>query len=242
VPSESPPISARTEVVAAFRSLRQPPFLSLLLLSLLLVLVSTSIAAQVRPRATEAALFLASTSSVVLAVLGVYLQIAVVLAAGGTGGPRAADPWMRAAFKHRCFWRYLAATILEVFLGLTGFLGLVVGAWVVGGIVGLTQAAVVLERRQPGDALRRSAELTKPARGQVGTVFFALLLVPAAGVALQVARVDLAMSWNVVITVTQALGSFVAAIALTRIFVKLGGAPTPPVQVLLYKASGARPR
>jgi hypothetical protein len=233
-------ISATAELADAFRSLTRRPFIVLLCLGYLLALVGTSISLQLDPSSADSSLTLARFSSVIIEVLGIYLQIAVVIAAGGSGEPLSADPWMRAAFKHRCFWRYFAVTILEVLLSLVGLAGAVVGAVIVGGIVALAQPAVVLERLQPVGALRRSAELTKPARRSVGIVFVVLLLVPlAVGLVLLGLEVDLALGWELALTLVSATASFAASIALTRIFVKLGGAPAPPVQTLLYKA--ARP-
>jgi hypothetical protein len=243
VSSQSPSISAPVELADAFRSLTKRPFLVLLCLSYLLALVGTSIALQVDASSADSALSFAWTSNLIIDVLGIYLQIAVVLAAGGSGDPLSADPWMRAAFKHRCFWRYFAVTILEVLLTLIGLVGAVVGAFIVGGIVALAQPAVVLERLQPVEALRRSAAMTKPARRTVGIVFVALLLAPlAAGLVLLALGVDVPIGWELAISVVGATTSFTATIALTRIFVKLGGAPTPPVQTLLYKAAAPRPR
>jgi hypothetical protein len=238
--SSEPSISARAEIAGALRSLGKRPFLVLLLLSYLLALVAMSISSQVDPSSSDASLSLARASNLVVEVIGIYLQIAVVLAAGGPRAEPDADPWIRAAFKHRCFWRYFAVTILEVLLSLIGGIALIVGAAVVGGIIGLGQPAVVLERLQPIDALRRSAQLTKAARRSVAIVFFALLLVPlAGGLALLAFDVRLNEVLDAAVTIAGATTSFVATVALTRIFVKLGGAPAPPVQTLLYK--GARP-
>jgi hypothetical protein len=233
-------INAGAELAAAARALVRRPFFVLLCLSYLLALVGTSISLQFDASNADASFTLARASSIIIEVLGIYLQIAVVLVAGSSGEPASADPWMRAAFKHRCFWRFFAVTVLEVFAMLLGFVAVVVGAAIVGGIVALGQAAVVLERRQPVDALRRSAALTGPVRGPVALIFFVLFAVPVgAGVVLLALGIELPLGWEFVVTVVGATTSFMASIALTRIFVKLGGAPTPPVQTLLYKA--ARP-
>jgi hypothetical protein len=231
-------ISAGAEIAAAVRSLAKRPLSVLLLLSYLLALVAMSISSQVDAASSDAALSLARASNVVVEVIGVYVQIAVVLAAASATVERAADPWIRAAFKHRCFWRYFAVTILMVLLALIGAAAALIGAAVVGGIIGLGQPAVVLERLQPIAALQRSAALTKPARRPVGIVFFVLLLLPlAAGLVLLAFDVRPGLAWDTAVTVLGATTSFVATVALTRIFVKLGGAPAPPVQTLLYKAA-----
>ena len=233
-------ISAGAEMAGAVRSLSKRPLLVLLLLSYLLALVAMSISSQVDASSSDASLSLARASNVVVEVIGIYLQIAVVLVAGSASIERAADPWIRAAFKHRCFWRYFAVTILEVLLALIGAVAALVGAAVVGGIIGLGQPAVVLERLQPIVALRRSAALTKTARRPVGIVFFVLLLLPlAGGLVLLALDAHPGVVADTALTVVGATTSFVATVALTRIFVKLGGAPAPPVQTLLYKA--ARP-
>ena len=231
-------VSARAEIAGAVLSLRRRPLLVLLLLSYLLALVAMSTSSQVDASSSDASLSLARVSNVLVEVIGVYVQIAVVLVAGGTAAEPSADPWLRAAFRHRCFWRYFAVTLLEILLALIGAAFALVGAAIVGAVFGLGQPAVVLERRQPIDALRRSAELTKPARWPVGVVFVVLLLAPlAGGLVLLAVDADLALIWETALTILGATTSFLATVALTRLFVKLGGAPAPPVQTLLYKAA-----
>lgn len=238
MPRGDPTIDGGREIRDALLSLARPPWLTLLLLSCFLSVVSVSIAAEVRPTTPDDSLALAQITSIVVDVIGIYVQIAVVLATASSAESSSGDLWMRAAFRHRCFWRFLAVTIVEVLLVLAGALVLVVGAFLVGGLVALSQPAVVLERRGPIDAIRRSAELARPARAQVTIVFGTLLLLPLVAAAGAVAlRLDLAYPAQLAMTVGGSVLSLAAAIALTRAFVKLGGAPSPPAQALLYKST-----
>jgi hypothetical protein len=235
-------VRAWTEVASAFRALVRPPFVTLLLLNALIAVVTVSISARLGPNSPDDLATLGQTSMLALDVVAIYVQIALVLAAGSAGDSPSADIWMRAAFRHRCFWRFLGTTIIVVVLVMIGFAALAIGAVIAGGIIGVAQAGVVLERLSPFDALRRSAALTKPARGQVAAVFSALLLLPlVAGAISVVVKVDLSLGVQLALSLGGTVFSFAAAIALTRMFVKLGGSPTPPVQTLLYKSAAGRP-
>lgn len=239
---ESPRLSATGEIGAAFRALARPPLLSLLLLNCMISVVAIGISVGLGPKSSDDLVLLGQISTYVLDAIGIYVQIAVVLAASAVAAEHSADLWLRAAFRHRCFWRFLGGTILEVVLVLLGTAALIVGAFVVGGIVALTQAAVILERKMPVDALRRSAELTSPVRRQVATVFSLLLLTPlVAGAAAVALELDLNVGAQLTLTIAGSVLSIGAAVALTHIFVKLGGTPAPPVQTLLYKGT-TRPR
>jgi hypothetical protein len=197
--------------------------------------VSSSINDLLGPRADEY-LFLAFASDLFFGVASIYMQIAMTMAAASSGEPHGADPWIKAALRRRCFWRYLGASLLAVILILVGVLALVVGAVVVGAALVLTQAAVVLEQKGPVDALRRSAELTKPVRRQTATIFLILwlpALVPY--VLIQLFEIELNLAAGILFSLAGNVLSVLGTIAFTRTFVKLGGAAAPPLQTLLYK-------
>jgi hypothetical protein len=234
---ERPSIKPGREIVAAFRALTQKPFLTLVLVDILLALGNLSITQLTRVEASAQILFLTFSSTLFFGVAAVYLQIAVTLAAASTQGEtHGADPWLKAALRQRCFWRLVGASLLAAFFVMAGTLMLVIGAIVVGSAVALTQPAVVLERKRPVAAINRSGELTKPVRRAVGVIFAVLWFAPAA--------LSFALTWGaelpnmaqIPFSVCSAIFYMAATIAFARVFVQLGGAPAPPVQTLLYKA------
>lgn len=225
--SPRPPISATASIKDGLSALAKPPFRGLLALALFVSLVSNSVPAE----ADQAALLV----TFVLIAASLYLQIAVTLAAAEAEPRSSTDTWLKLAFARRCFWRYVATSVLVVVLVLAaGVVGLVVGAFLVGGILALADPAVVLERRGPMGAMSRSAELSKPARQPLIVIFGALVLVP--GVLVQVGEIawDLrertGSLWPVLPIIVLVLG-FAGAIALARAFVVLGGRTSPPEEL-----------
>ena len=209
-----------------FASLTRSPFRTLVLLSVLIAVTSTTFGEV--PDGTEAAL------SVLLLGASIYIQIAIILAAGRDDPEPSADTWLLGAVRRRCFWRFVG-TSLVVVLGLfVGALLLVVGIFFVGALVGLAQSACVLERRLPMDAINRSARLANPARVSVGIVFGLLVLFPALatqGVAVAGWTDELGFLWPVSLVVGELI-SAAGTIALTRMFVALGGEATPALDRL----------
>ena len=197
------------------------PFRTLVALSVLIALTSTTFSDQ--PTGTETAL------SVVLLVASIYIQIAIILAAGRADAETAADPWLRGAFRRRCFWRFLGTSVIVVLGLLTGAVLVVVGMFFVGALFALAQSASVLERRIPMDAIVRSAQLGKGSRWPLGTVFGLFVLVPTIatqGVVLLGWIDELGYLWPPALAVADLLTA-AGTIALTRMFVALGGDPSP---------------
>ena len=217
-------LSSGRLVASALRDLVRPPFVTLLALDLLASLASVTIGAD----------DIAIVAVLVLLTISLYLTIAVVLAAGAEGPEPSADAWIRAALRRRCFWRLLLASLFTIVLIVLGSLGLIVGGIIVAGYVGLAQAAAVLERTGPTESLRRSFELSRPARAPVAVIASACILVPT--VVLQVGAEldwDDALGWAwIAIVIASRIISIVGDIALARAFVALGGAPTPSMSEL----------
>lgn len=215
-------ISAGAAMRDGFASLTKPPFRGLLFLGIFVSLVASTV-----PENTEGATLAAA---VVLTALGLYLQIATTAAAGDPNPTASADAWLKEAFARRCFWRYLATSLLVMILVMVGLAGLIVGGFLVGGAVALADPAVVLERRGPADAIARSAELTKGRRGPLVVIFGLLILIPGMGLQLGDLVWDLrALAgdwWPLVPVVVLVLGT-AGAITLTRVFLALGGTRVP---------------
>lgn len=225
--SSRPSISASTYILGALRSLLEPPFRALAALAVFVSLVSSTVPAE----GDEAVL----AATVVLIAASLYLQMATTLAAADVAPQGSADAWLKLAFARRCFWRYVATSILVLLLVVAaGLLGLIVGGFIVGGITALADPAVVLERRGPTAAIARSAELGKPARKPLIAIFGLLVLVPGVGVQLAEVMWDLrdrvGSVWPVIPVIVLILG-LAGAIALTRAFVALGGRTTPPEEL-----------
>jgi hypothetical protein len=229
------------EIGAAFRSLVQRPFSTIFLLELLVAIASASIADLIGPMPSEEYGFLGFVSTFFSLTVSVYLQIAMTLAAGGNGEP-SAEGWIRAAMRHRCFWRYIGVTILSILIIMLGLIALVVGAILVGAGISLAQAAVVLERARPVAGINRSTELTRPVRKPM-SIMFAVFWMPviAFTIVLMILEVRLDLIPQMLVSIPSTALTMGATIAFTRVFVKLGGAPTPPLQTLLYKAKAGSP-
>ena len=168
--------------------------------------------------------------SFILLVAQIYLQIAVILAAGRSDPEPSADLWLRGAVKRRCFWRFIATSLLVVLGLFAGAVVLVVGLFFVGALVALAQSAAVLERRLPLEAITRSAQVAGDARMTTGVVFALMILIPTA--ATQTTAFagwddDIGLAWPACLAAAEIVAA-AGTIALTRIFVALGGDPTPP--------------
>ena len=194
------------------------PFLILLSLNLLVSLVTASLGAARTGVATW----------LLLAAVTVYVQIATVLAAGSSKPDPSGDAWMRAAFRARCFWRFV---IVELFIFVMVGLGLflvVVGALVIGAHVALSEQAVVLERLGIVQALSRGVDVSQGNRKAVGLIFGVMVLLPnvALPLAYAVGLDDTALERSVTSAVTVVV-SMAGTLALTKTFVDLGGRPSP---------------
>jgi hypothetical protein len=225
-PASATRISAGATIRDAFSTLIKPPFRTLLILGILVSLVSNTL-----PESADGTTLLVA---LILVGLGLYLQIAVTVAAADPNPTSSSDVWLKEAFARRCFWRYFATSVFVlIVVVLAGIVGLIIGGFVMGGVVALSDPAVVLERRGPADAISRSAELSKGNRGALALIFGVLILIP--GMSVQVGGLvwDLpALAgdlWPLVAVVVLILG-MTGAIALTRTFLALGGRrePIPP--------------
>lgn len=214
----TPRIDARSAIGSGFSSLWKPPFRPLLVIALFVSLVSNTLPV----RGDQVALW----TELILIVIGLYLQIAVTLAAADPNPTPSVDVWMKQAFARRCFWRYFATSILVVLAVVIGSIGLIVGGFIVGGMVALADPVVVLEQKGPVASIARSAELGRPVRGTLIVIFGLLVLIP--GLSIQIGSLvwDLPTLsgplWPVVAMAVVVLG-LVATVALSRIFVALGG-------------------
>ena len=220
--SSTPSPRAAAAIGDGFRRLLRPPFRVLVAVLILISITNTTFSNE--PSETEI-LF-----SVILLIASIYLQLAVILAAGRSEPEPSADLWLRGAVKRRCFWRFLATSLLVVLGLFAGAVLLVVGLFFVGALVALAQSAVVLERRLPLEAITRSAEIAGKARMTTGIVFALMILVPTATsqtVLFMEWTDELGLLWPVILVVAELLVA-TGLIALTRIFVALGGDPTPP--------------
>jgi hypothetical protein len=218
----SPDIRAGVLMGRALRDLVRPPFLTLVALSLFVYVVSLSAAES----SDDATLLF----TLLLAVVSAYAQIACILAAATSDPVPSGDAWLVDAVRRRCFLRFLLAETAALILIVVGFLGLVVGGFIVGGFVALAQPAAVLERRWPIDALKRSAALGRPVRKELVVVFGTLMLAPAAG--LQLANelgVQDALGMRFLALGLPGVALMLAGtIAVARAFTSLGGAPASP--------------
>jgi hypothetical protein len=167
-------------------------------------------------------------ATLVLAVISIYLDMAVILAAGRPDPHPSADVWVRGAFRRRCFLRFVIAGLFVDLLVVLGLLGIVVGAFVVGSFLAVAQPAVVIERQTPINAMARSVVLTRGARRVTGVVYALLAFIPM--VLVQAAYL---LEWipsrtvSAIVAAAAATLGLAGAIALGRLFVALGGKPTP---------------
>lgn len=210
-------VTAGSLIRDAGARLLKPPFLPLFILSLFVSTVAASFAEQVDD--------VSLLSSIALAVVSAYLQIAIILAAAEEEPSTSADAWIKAAFRRRCFWRFALASLFSFVLVAAGLLVLVIPGFIVGAYVGMGPIAAVLERTGPGDSLRRSTALSAPARRAVGLVFGLFVIVPNA--ALQVALYLNADAFPLGLWIGLELATvilfMVALLALTHAFLRLGG-------------------
>jgi len=216
-----PELATGSLIASSLQDVLRPPFVSLLILNLLLTLASSSLTGEID--GTGFVLW------VILSALSVFVDIATVLVAGAAEPVRSADPWIKASFRIRCFWRFLGVEILTFVLVALGLFLLVIGGFAVGAYLALGAPAVVLERKKPLRALSHSAEMSEGRRLQLGVIFGVLIIVPNAG--LQVAYA-LNESINTVVWMAANAAGVVlmtaGTIAITRAFVRLGGATSPP--------------
>ena len=208
----------------ALRSLFRPPFRMLVVVNILVALAGDSIAG---PGASVEEGDLAWT--LVLLAVSLYVQIAVTLAAGRSDAEPSADAWVKSAWRRRVFWRVVVVSLLSAGALVGGIVLLVVGAFVVGGVIALAQPAAVLERTGPVQAILRSAELTRGVRARTAVVFAVLFLVPTAalwGASVTDTPKAMGAGWVAVPVVVETLG-LAGLIACTRIFVVRGGRYDP---------------
>lgn len=211
-------ISAGPLMKGALGDIFRRPFLILLFLNLLVSLVTASLGAARTGVATW----------LLLAAVTVYVQIATVLAAGSSQPDPSGDAWVRAAFRARCFWRFvIVELIIFVMVGLGLFL-VVIGALVIGAYVAFSEQAVVLERLGIVQALSRGVDMSQGNRKTVGLIFAVMILLPnvALPLAYAVGFDDTALERSVASAVTVVV-SMAGTLALTRAFVNLGGRPSP---------------
>ncbi|MGI8774765.1 MAG: hypothetical protein ACR2KQ_07090 [Actinomycetota bacterium] len=203
-------------VVSAARRVPQGPFLMLLALTMFLTIVSTSFG-------SSAPDGFSTTASILLLVVGTFIQIAVVLAAADPDPAPSADVWVKEALRRQLFLRYFVTSLLAALLIVLGLVAFLVGAAFVAAFVGLAPTAAALERLGPVDAVRRSLQLSKPARWQVGLIVTLFLMAPTilttAGDATGLAA-DLGIAWTGIILASVAV-SMVGSIALAQLFVIL---------------------
>lgn len=221
-PSETR-ISAGSAMRDGFKALLQPPFRALIGAGIFVSLVSNTL-----PESGDEWTFFAA---LLLISLSLYLQMAIILAAAQPDPTPSADVWLKETFARRCFLRYLATSLLVVISVLVaGLLGLIVGGFLMGAVVALADTAVVLERRRPLDAIRRSAELGRHNRRPLMVVFGLLILIPGLSVQLGDLTWDLRAAagplWPLVPVLVLVLGA-AAGVALSRIFLTLGGQKFP---------------
>ena len=224
--STNPAPSAVSAIGKGFRSLAKPPFRTLVLLAVLLAAVSTTFSEE----PTETEMFF----SFLLLFVSIYVQIALILAAGRDDPEPSADVWLRGAVRRRCFWRFVGTSLLVVLGLLAGAIMLVVGIFFVGALIGLAQSACVVERRYPMDAIARSANVANRAKLPIGIVFGLLVLVPTGAVqaaAFLEWTAELGALWPASLVVAELLTA-TGTIALTQMFVALGGEQTPAVTEL----------
>jgi hypothetical protein len=233
-----PVISLRKLVVMGAAASVRPPFRTLLLMELLI----TVVAATIPTDATDAA---AIIGGLVLVVVSALLQIAILFAAAHPEPGTKADPWIITALRKRRFWRFaltrllvtlmvvlgvalvllIGAELSELWLTLLGVVVASVWGYVLGSVVGVAEQAAVLERRWPFNAMGRSAELTRPARGAVGVLFVLTVVAPnfLAGRFLGLDFLKSLGPFRLLPALMAIVVSTAGLIALTRAYVSLGG-------------------
>jgi hypothetical protein len=189
------------------------PFAILLLLNILLSAVTASLGSD------DDTILLAW---LLLTALVVYVQIATILAASSADPDPRGDPWIRAAFKARRFWRFVAIEIFVFVVVALGLFLLVIGALVAGAYVGLAEQAVVIERKGVAQAVVRSYEVGAGARRAVGVIFGTLVLLPNIALPLAYSMgADESTLGRVAVSAVAAVLTMAGTIALTRAFLIL---------------------
>ena len=204
----------------ASRRILKPPFSMLLLLSLAVSFVLSTFANEL-----DEFDFL---MTLILFVISAFLQIAVILAAADSSPDRSADTWLKEAFRRRVLIRFVLTSFFSLALLAASLLALVVPAFFIAGLVALAPTAAVLENATAGDALRRSIELSKPARLQLSLMFSTLVLLPY--VTLQVLYATGDGKVTPALLALELVSVFLltwVTIALTQAFLLLGGRRDP---------------
>lgn len=200
-------------IASSVRDLFRLPFLVLLAVALFINIASASVAGD------DLGLLL----TLVLFALSIYVQIAIVLAAGAAEPGRAADPWVWAAFRQRCFWRYLFTGIATFVLVGFGLLLLLVPGLIAGAALAVAQPAAVLERRRAPEALLKSRELTRADRASTGLIFFLMVLLPGGANLILNYALKPRGAWVLSLGILLMIFSVASLVALTRTFLLLGG-------------------
>jgi len=221
---EHPPTSAvrlrpGSLMVTGLKDLLRPPLAVLLLLDLLIFGAITTMP----DRVDDASFF----GVLVLTVVSAFVQIALTLAASSQQR-RTADEWVKLAFRRGVFWRLIATQIVTFAAIVLGLLALVVGGFVIGGVLGLAQTAAIQERAWPVPALKSSIALSRGHRMPIGTIFAITFIVPnalvQAGAELEWDR-ELGIAWDAAGAVAT-VATLVGVVALARAYIAIGGRST----------------
>lgn len=200
-------------ITSSVRDLFRLPFLVLLAIAIFINVVSAGVPVD------DFGLVL----TLILFALSIYVQIAIVLAAGAPDPGRAADPWVRAAIKQRCFWRYVLTGIATVVVVGLGLILLIVPGLIAGAALAVAQPAAVLGRRPVPEALAKSRELTRADRTSTGLIFFLLVLAPGGANLIMNYVLEPRGTWVLGLGVLLMIFSVASLVALTRTFLLLGG-------------------
>lgn len=211
----SAPIKTARSIAEALRTLVRPPFITLIALTVLVTVVSSRMSTSDNG---------ALVSLLVLALVSTFIQISSCLAAATESPEKSADRWLLAAFRNRCFWRYVGTSLLFFVMIVAGLFAAVVGAFVVGGVFALSLPAAAIDRQLPIAALKTSAALTRPIRMPVIVIFGVLYILPV--MVLQVlAQLTSLRGWGLTLAgIPPPILQLAALIAVTRIFVAVRGA------------------
>jgi hypothetical protein len=217
--SDDPKLNATSLTSVGFRALFRPPFIWLGAIGILGILATSPI-----DNDDPAALL----GVAVITVISAYTSIGLTLAAAEDTPDGSPERWVRAAVLRRCLIRTFFAAIFAFLLVLAGIVALVVPAFIIGASVALADIATVLENHRPGDAIRRSIELSKPARRPIGIIFGVLVIVPSVALQITTYFADVDPEW--IVTALQCFNYILASaahIALTKAFLHLGGKNLP---------------
>jgi hypothetical protein len=193
----------------------RPPFIWLIAVGILATLAAS-------PVVEEDAVGLIGVF--VLGFVSFYVSIAATLAAAEATPDGSPETWVREALARRCFVRSLVTVMFAGLLVFAGVLALIVPGFIIGAMVAIAQSAAILENHRPGDAIRRSIELSKPARRPIGLVYGLLVIVPTASTQILYYFVEIDPAWaRGAIQAGSLVLSLVAQIAMTKAFLELGG-------------------